>query len=113
MSHADDTDSPTRLPWPDELLDSPELATIVVLQRALEAANVALIAAHPVLMSGEPLDYGVQTDEGRCPPTPLAVAALALVRRCFALQMQLAKYRRRVQAEIDRPPRNSGSESPL
>ena len=42
---------PHDVPSPDDLVNSPELAALDVLDRALYVAEHALLAAHPVLMT--------------------------------------------------------------
>jgi hypothetical protein len=73
-------------PTPDELLDDPQLAAVVILDSALRCATAAIISAHPELMTGDRFDDAP-------PDSPSAWAALDAVRLMACLADVLDTYR--------------------
>jgi len=79
-----------RIPTPDDLADSPELAILAALDHTLELAASALACAHPELLDPErPYWLG--------PPTRAVTVAQTLVRRTRGLQRALRAYREAVE----------------
>jgi len=73
-------------PTPDQLDAAPELAVLAVLESALDAAANTLVATHPGLRSGSPLD-----DE--LPRDPPVWVAYELTDRAHALRAAIRRYR--------------------
>ncbi|HSP99368.1 MAG TPA: hypothetical protein VL049_19270 [Candidatus Dormibacteraeota bacterium] len=86
---------PTTGPVPPtvpELVLSPELSTVFLLEHALQAASAALLAEHPTLID----DYARARDRD-----PVVALALVICRRSAALEAALRRFRRAVRAAHD------------
>jgi hypothetical protein len=79
-----------RIPTPDDLADSPELAILAALDHTLALAASALVCAHPELLDPE-RPYWLGS------PTRAATIAQTLVRRTRRLQRALRTYRGAVE----------------
>jgi len=77
--------SPPRVP---ELILAPELATILLLEHALDIAAQALLAEHPTLAD----DFATARDDA-----PVLALAGTIRRRAAALERVLRRYRRAVR----------------
>jgi|APFre7841882630_1041343.scaffolds.fasta_scaffold460135_1 hypothetical protein len=85
------------IPTPDQLDDAPELAVLAVLEHALDAAANAVVAMHPELRSGCPLD-----DE--LPKNPAVWVAYELTDRARTLRDAIRRYRVAVTIPCPRCP---------
>ena len=83
-----------KLANPTELLEFPELATIAILDEALQQTIFALFAAHPELVSGDSL-------EGCHHATADSWVADAIYNQATALQHLLERYRQAVVRNAD------------
>ena len=77
--------SPPSVP---ELVLTPELATILLLEHALDIAAQALLAEHPTLAD----DFATARDDA-----PVLALAATICRRAAALERSLRRYRRAVR----------------
>ena len=75
-------------PTVPELVDAPELATVILLEHALDVVREAMLAEHPTLV-----------DELRRPSEdgPVVVTANTICLRAIALRDTLRRYRRAVR----------------
>jgi hypothetical protein len=78
-------------PTPDDLLDDPQLAAVIILDSALRSTSAAIIAAHPELMTGDGFDVAP-------PESPPAWVALDAVRLMACLADVLETYRYTLRA---------------
>jgi hypothetical protein len=78
-----------------ELVRAPELATIVLLEHALDLAAQALLAEHPTLID----DFARARDDG-----PVLTLAHSICRRAAALEHALRRYRHAVRDPLAPPP---------
>jgi len=75
---------------PHEVLRTPQLAALAILDAALMAARAALIAEHP--------DVGPRGLHAAEPSRPLGISAARLVERIAELRHLLTRYRRALDA---------------
>jgi len=89
---------PPSPPTVPELVQAPELATIVLLEHALDLAAHALLAEHPTLAD----DFAGARDDG-----PVLTLASTICRRAAALEQALRRYRQAVR-DAASPARSCG-----
>ena len=75
---------------PPDLVDHPELGVLVILEGALEIANLAIIAAHPELVDADP---------DSAPNDMEALAADHVLIAADALLRHIASYRTAITAK--------------
>jgi hypothetical protein len=80
--------SPLSPPTVPELVHAPELATIALLEHALDLAARALLAEHPTLAD----DFAGTRDDG-----PVLTLAHAISRQAAVLEQALRRYRQAVR----------------
>lgn len=75
---------------PNDLLHTPQLAALAILDAALMAARAALIAAHP--------DAGPRGRHAAEPARPLGLITALVIERTAELHSLLTRYRRALDA---------------
>ena len=81
---------------PDDLLDNPQLAAVMILDNVLHCTSTAIVAAHPELMSGEGFDDAP-------PESPSAWIALDAIHLIACLADVLETYRHSLRAPTPKP----------
>ena len=96
---------PPSPPTVPELVQAPELASITLLEHALDLAAQALLAEHPTLAD----DFARARDDG-----PVLTLASSICRRAAALERALRRYRQAVRDALEPPgSRDGGDDMPF